>query len=285
MTRRTKDRFMTTAIHPTAIIDPTACIDPCATIGPYCIVGADSIIGPDTCLQHHVVVGPYTTLGARNQVFAFAVIGEDPQDRKYTGEETTCTIGDDNTIREYVTVHRGTDNAGGVTSIGDSNLIMVGAHVAHDCRIGSECTIANLVMLGGHVQVDDHANLGGGAGVHHFVKIGEHAFIAGMSKIVKDVPPFLIAEGVPAEVRAVNKIGMRRAGFSEEDVTAIKDAFRLLYGRNAAPMSAVIPDLIEKYPMSTVVEALCASLQAIAVGVNGRSLEVARADDKWAVPG
>ncbi|MHC4220640.1 MAG: acyl-ACP--UDP-N-acetylglucosamine O-acyltransferase, partial [Planctomycetota bacterium] len=200
-------------IHPTAIVDATADIADTATIGPYCVIGPEVTVGPGTVLHNHVIIQSLTSIGADNRIYPYTVLGADPQDRKFRGERAYCIIGDRNRIREHVTVHRGTDNGGTVTSIGDDNLIMVAAHIAHDCRIADHVTIANQVMLAGHVRVEDGANIGGGAGVHHFVTVGTCCFVGGLARITRDVRPFMIVEGNPADVRAVNSIAMNRRNY------------------------------------------------------------------------
>ncbi len=193
-----------TQIHPTAIIHPSAEIEDSVLVGPHSVIGPEVVIGAGTILHNHVTIQSLTTIGRDNMIYPFAVLGADPQDRKWDGERATCQIGDCNCIREHVTIHRGTGNGGGVTTIGSDNLIMVAAHIAHDCRLGDHITIANQVMLAGHVRVEDGASAGGGAGIHHFVTIGTCAFVGGLARITRDVPPFMIVEGNPAEVRAIN---------------------------------------------------------------------------------
>lgn len=267
-------------LHHTAVIHPSAQIADSARIGPYCVIGPEVSIGPGTVLHNHVTVQALTTIGAENVIYPFSVVGADPQDRKFHGERSTCVVGDRNSIREHVTVHRGTANGGGVTSVGNDNLIMVAAHIAHDCRVGDHTVIANQAMLAGHVRVEHGANVGGGVGIHHFATIGTCAFIGGMARITKDVPPFMIVEGNPAEVRAINSIAMARRGYSPEHIEAIKDAFKRLYRDNGAPMSEKISDLRREYAGVPAVAMLCDALVATADGVHGRALEVHRSDDK-----
>ena len=169
-------------IDPTAIVDPSAKIASSAVVGPYCVIGPDVTIGARTRLHNHVTIQALTTLGEGNEVYPFSVLGADPQDRKFHGERTICEIGDRNKIREHVTVHRGTANGGSVTRIGNDNLIMVAAHIAHDCILGHDVCIANQVMLAGHVRVEQAANIGGGAGVHHFTTVGAYAFVGGLRR-------------------------------------------------------------------------------------------------------
>ncbi|MBT8485022.1 MAG: acyl-ACP--UDP-N-acetylglucosamine O-acyltransferase [Phycisphaerales bacterium] len=270
-------------IHPTAIVDPSAVIADSVTIGAYCTVGPDVVIGARTVLHNHVVIHSLTTIGEGNEFFPFTVIGADPQDMKFNGEHATCVIGNDNVIREHVTIHRGTANGGGVTRMGNQNLVMVAAHLAHDSVIGSEIVIANQVMIAGHVRVEDGASIGGGVGVHHFTTIGSCAFVGGLARIAKDVPPFMIVEGNPAEVRAINSIAMTRRGYPAEHIDAVKDAFKRLYRDNGAPMVEKLEQLRGDYPEVPAVLRLCDSLAATADGVHGRALENFRHDDKRAI--
>lgn len=270
-------------IHPTAVIHESARIADSVTIGPYCVVGRDVTIGSGTILHNHVIIQSLTIIGRDNQIYPFAVLGADPQDRKFRGERVRCVIGDRNRIREHVTVHRGTSNGGWVTRLGNDNLIMVASHIAHDCKLGNHVTIANQVMLGGHVRVEDGANIGGGAGVHHFVTVGSCAFIGGLARITRDVPPFMIVEGNPAGVRAVNVIGMNRRGHHPRDIEAVKDAHRRLFRESDTAMIEKIGELHLDYPDVPAVNLLCRSLAAAAEGVHGRALEICRPDDKRAV--
>ncbi|MCH2134031.1 MAG: acyl-ACP--UDP-N-acetylglucosamine O-acyltransferase [Phycisphaerales bacterium] len=268
-------------IHDTAIVDSTARISDEATIGPYCVIGPEVEIGPGTVLQNHVTVQCHSRIGANNLFYPFAVIGADPQDKKFDGEPTECLIGDNNEIREHVTIHRGTGNGGGVTSIGDDNLIMVGCHIAHDCRIGNGTVIANQVMLAGHVVIGDAAGIGGGAGVHHYVTIGQSAFVGGMARVSRDVPPYMIVEGHPAEVRAVNVIGMSRRGFSSEHVDAMKETFRRLFRENSNMVEGLAAVRLE-FSGVPAIDAVCQAIEDASGGTHGRARESTRRDDKWA---
>lgn len=271
-------------IHPTAIIDRSAVIADSAVVGPYSVVGPDVRLGKGTVLHNHVTVQRHTAIGDENEVYPYSVLGADPQDRKWRGEAARCTIGHRNIIREHVTVHRGTTNGGGMTAIGDDNLIMVAAHIAHDCVLSDHITVANQVMLAGHVHVEEGANIGGGAGVHHFATIGACAFVGGLARITKDVPPFMIVEGHPAEVRAINSIAMSRRGYEPQHIEAVKDAFKRLYRDNGAPMVDKLCELRRDYADVPAVLRLCNALAAAADGVHGRALETARHDDKRADP-
>jgi len=215
-------------IHPTAIVDPHAAIGRGCVIGPYCIVGPHVVLGPDSWLQHHVTLaGPLTT-GARNKFFAYCSIGQQTQDLKYQGEPTYLEIGDENTFREFVTVNRST-TAEGKTRIGHRGNYLAYSHVGHDCVVGDAVVFSNNGTLAGHVQVGDNAIMGGLTAVHQFCRLGRYAITGGCSKIVQDVPPFMIADGNPAKVRGINVVGLERSGFPAETIKAIKEAFRLIY--------------------------------------------------------
>ncbi len=217
-------------IHPTAIVDGSAELAEGVRVGPYCIVGPQVSIGPGTELRGHVVVESHTRIGSECVLFHFACVGGTPQDRKFRGEVTWCEIGDRNHIREHVTIHRGTGNGGGITRVGHDNLIMAGSHVAHDCIVGSFCTIANEVMLAGHVVVEDGVTIAGGSGFHHFVTVGRGAMVAGLARVERDVPPYMIVEGHPAAVRAPNVVFCERRQFSAAAIEAVKVAYRRIYG-------------------------------------------------------
>lgn len=272
-----------TRIHPTAIVHPAAEIADDVTIGPYCFIGEGVTIGSGTVLHNSVTVQCHTTIGRDNTIYPYAVVGGDPQDRKFCGEHTILEIGDRNTIRELVTIHRGTGNGGGITRIGNDNLIMGTVHIAHDCIIGSDVILANAVMLAGHIRIEDGANIGGGAGLHHFTSVGTCAMIGAMARVPKDVPPFMIVEGSPAEVRAPNTIAMVRRGYAADHVDSIKEAYKRLFRDNGAPMADKLVDLKSEYRGVPAVLRLCEFLEASADGVHGRALEVHRADDKRTV--
>ncbi len=216
-------------IHSTAIIDDSAKIHPSAVIGAYCIVGANVCIGENTRLLRHVVVGENTTIGKNNEIYQFASIGETPQDLKYAGEPTYLEIGDNNRIREACTIHRGTGEAGGLTKIGNNNLLMVNTHVAHDCRIGNYNVIANNVGIAGHVIIDDFAIIGGNSGIHQFCRIGSYSMTAGASLILKDVCAFVMVGGNPAKAKGLNKEGMRRKGWSKTTIETLEEAYRIMF--------------------------------------------------------
>lgn len=218
-------------IHPTAIIHESAKLADDVEIGPYCVIHESVEIGSGTWLQNHVTIAGPTKIGANNRFFAYGSIGQQTQDLKYKGEPTFCEIGDNNTFREFITIHRSTNDQE-VTRIGSNNNFLAYSHIAHECSVGDHVIFSNNGTLAGHVEVEDYAILGGLSAVHQFCRVGTHAITGGCTKIVQDVPPFMIADGNPAEVRSVNIVGLQRRGFSEESVTALKKAHRLLYRKN-----------------------------------------------------
>ncbi|MRJ41492.1 MULTISPECIES: acyl-ACP--UDP-N-acetylglucosamine O-acyltransferase [Idiomarinaceae] len=226
-------------IHSTAIVDKSAKLGANVEIGPYSIIGADVEIGDGTVIGPHVVVKGPTTLGKNNRIFQFSSVGEDCQDKKYAGEPTRLVIGDNNIIRECVTIHRGTVQDQGLTQIGDDNLLMAYVHVAHDCMVGDHVILANNTSLAGHVHVGDWAILGGFTGVHQFCHIGAHAFTAVNSVVVQDVPPYVMAQGHNAVPRTINSEGLKRRGFTSEQILNIKRAFKLLYRQGLTVTEAV----------------------------------------------
>ncbi len=227
------------SIDESARIDASANIADDATIGPWCVIGPEVTIGSGTVIDSHVVIRSHTKIGKNNRIFQFSSVGEDPADKKFEGEETWLEIGDDNVFREGVTLHRGTGVAGGVTRIGNDNLMMPYVHIAHDCIVGSHTVFANNVGISGHVQVDDWAILGGYAGVNQFLKIGAHAMIGGMTHISNDVPAYMIVSGRPATVRSINAIGLERRGYSKEAIAEIREAFKIIYKRNFSLQEAI----------------------------------------------
>ena len=216
-------------IDPRAMVSPRAELADDVEVGPFAVIGDDVVIGPRSVIGPHAVVNGPTRLGADNKVFQFASLGDAPQDKKYNGEPTRLEVGDRNTFREYCTVNRGTVTGHGVTRVGDDNYLLAYTHVGHDCILGSNIVLSNLVMLGGHVELGDWVTMSGYAGAHQFVKIGAHAFIGNMTAVTRDVPPYVLATGQPAEPRSINSIGLQRRGFSAEQVRNIKNAYRVLY--------------------------------------------------------
>jgi UDP-N-acetylglucosamine acyltransferase len=216
-------------IDPHAVISPQAQLAADVTVGPFSIIGPGVEIGPGTVVGPHVVINGPTRIGANNRFFQFASIGDAPQDKKYKGEPTRLEIGDRNTFRESCTVNRGTIQDAGVTRIGSDNLFMAYSHVAHDCIIGNHIVFANCAALGGHVEIGDHVILGGLTAVHQHVKIGAFAFLAGGAIVQRDVPPYVMVAGNPAEPHMVNAVGLKRYGFTEEQVRNVRNAYRVLY--------------------------------------------------------
>ena len=223
-----------TNIHPTAIVDATAELDASVTVGPYAIIGADVVIGAGSTVAAHAVIQGPAKIGSNNRFHSFCAIGGDPQDKKYAGERTCLEIGDNNTFREYVTINRGTAQDVGVTRVGDDNWIMAYVHIAHDCQLGSHTILANTVNLAGHVAIGDWAILGGYTGVHQFCKIGAHVMTGVGSVVLQDIPTYVMAAGNSAAARGVNSEGLKRRGFSAEEIAIIRRAYRTLYRSNLA---------------------------------------------------
>lgn len=235
-------------IHPTAVIDPQAELADGVSVGPYAVIGPEVIIGPDTEIMTHAFIDRYTTIGARCRIFPFASVGAEPQDLKFRGEKTTVIIGDGVTIRECVTIHRGTMDGHQRTVVGDGSMLMNYVHIAHDCQIGSHVVLANNLAMAGHVTIEDHTTVGGMVAIHQFTRIGTHAFIGGFSRVSKDVPPYLLGEGaVDFILHGPNLIGLRRKGFGSETINALKDAFRLIF-RNHRPLQQVLDEALALFP-------------------------------------
>jgi UDP-N-acetylglucosamine acyltransferase len=220
---------MTLIIAQTAIVDPRAELGDDVRIGHFCVIGPHVRIGAGTRLENHVTITGHTSIGRDNRFHPGCVIGDEPQDIGYRGSPTCVEIGDGNVFREHVTVHRGSEKEDGVTSIGDRGYFMAGAHIAHDCHIGNRVVIANSSMLGGHVHVQDDAVISGGVAVHHFTSIGKFSFVAGLGRVITDVPPFMLCEGQPARPRTINMVALKRNNFSRADIQLLSTAYRLLY--------------------------------------------------------
>lgn len=235
-----------TDIHPTAIVAEGASIGAEVVIGPYCVVGSDVVLGDRVRLQSHIVVDGRTRIGAGTQVFAFAAIGNPPQDLKYHGEPSELVIGANNTIREHVTMNPGTEGGGMLTSVGDNCLFMVGSHVAHDCHIGNHVILANNATLAGHVTVGDFAIIGGLSAVHQFVRIGAHSIVGGMSGIENDLIPYGSAMGERARLRGLNLVGLQRRDFSRDQIHTLRTAYRLLFAQEGT-LSERLDDAVRLY--------------------------------------
>ncbi|MEP7247574.1 MAG: acyl-ACP--UDP-N-acetylglucosamine O-acyltransferase [Gammaproteobacteria bacterium] len=227
-------------IDPRAIVSPQAQLAADVTVGPFSIIGPDVVIGAGTQVGPHVVINGPTRIGKDNRVFQFASLGDAPQDKKYKGEPTRLVIGDRNVFRESCTINRGTTHDKGVTTIGSDNLFMAYSHVAHDCVLGNNLIFANCATLGGHVEIGDWVIFGGMAAIHQFCKVGAHAFIAGGAIVTRDVPTYVMVAGNPAAPHSVNSEGLKRRGFSPQQVRNIKNAFRVLYRSELKLSDAVV---------------------------------------------
>jgi UDP-N-acetylglucosamine acyltransferase len=262
-------------IHPTAIVDGRARLADDVEVGPFSVIGPDVAVGPATRLLNNVTVLNRTTLGAHNVVYPFAVVGGKPQDLKYRGEDTSCVIGDHNTIREFVTINIGTAGGGGVTKIGSHCLLMAGCHIAHDCDLGDHIVIANNVLLAGHVRVEDWVAMSAYVGLHHFLTVGRHAFIGGYTRANVDIPPFMIVNGIPMEVVAPNAVGLKRRGFNDDQLRVLKDAHRLLW-RSGLPKGEAMQIVEQRYPAHPDVRVLLEALRATDGGSKGRARDPGR---------
>ena len=237
---------MSSKIHPAAVIEAGAQLGEDCEIGPFCYVGPQVRLGHRCRLHSHAVIDGHTTLGDENEVFSFACLGKKTQDLKYKGETTYVRIGRRNVFREYVTVHAATGPTGAVTSIGDECTLLAYTHVAHDCTLGSRIVMSSLAQIAGHVTIEDEVTLSGHSGVIQFARLGRGAFLGGMSALVKDVLPYCIADGIPAEPRIINRIGMERRGKSPETVKAVEDAFKTIFRANLT-LDEAVAKLKEKY--------------------------------------
>lgn len=255
-------------IHPTAAVDTTARIGEDVEIGAYCVVGAEVVIGNGASLRPHVVLEPYTTVGNACEIFSGAVLGGTPQDRKFKGEKSFLIIGDNNIIREHVTIHRAA-GAGNETRIGDNNQIMAYCHIGHNCQVGSGITMANSVGLAGHVQVEDKVVFGAISGIHQFVRIGTLAMVGGYSKVVQDIPPYMMADGRPCKVLDLNVIGLRRSGVSARARADLKQAYKMLY-RSSMNMSQAIEMIENEIEPTPERDYLLDFIRKIRFGANGR---------------
>jgi len=262
-------------IDPTARVHPRAQLADDVVIGPYCVVGEHVRIGPGTVVESHCVITGHTELGANNRIYPYASIGTPPQDYTYRGEPTRLLIGDENVIREFVTINTGTLKGGGITIIGNHNLLMACSHVAHDCHLGDRITMANCALLAGHVKVEDGAVLSGQVAVHHFVTLGSVCMVGGLTGVTHDVPPYLMMLTDHRVPRGVNVVGMQRSGFSAEDVRSVKRAYRLLY-RSRLSFQEAVAEIESSGLMTGPVARIVAFLRRSRSGRLGRFLEVTR---------
>ncbi len=261
-------------IHQTAIIDPRAELGPGVEIGPYCVIGPDVIIGEGTKLISHVTIEPYTSIGSNCRIHSGAVLGGPPQDSKFKGEESYLIVGNNNIIREYVTLHRASGE-GCATKIGDNNMLMAYCHVGHNAQLGNNITMANYVGLSGHVVVEDRVVFGGLVGVHQFVKIGRFAMVAGFSGVTQDIPPFMLAEGKPCRVKDLNVVGLRRNGVSPKTRAELRRAFKLLY-RSDLNLSQAVEAIKQQLEPSPEIDYLLEFVTNVRFGFAGRQLDPPR---------
>lgn len=253
-------------IDPRAVVSPQARLAPDVTVGPFSVIGPEVELGPRTVVGPHAVINGPTTMGADNRVFQFASLGDAPQDKKYRGEPTRLEIGDRNVFRESCTVNRGTTHDQGVTRIGDDNLFMAYSHVAHDCQIGDSTVFANCASLAGHVEIGDWAILGGLTAVHQFARIGAHAFLGGGSIVSRDVPPYVMVAGNPAVPHGVNSEGLRRRGFTDEQIQNVREAYRILYRSElklAEALAQLLPVAAEHAEVRVFVDFIQASARSL----------------------
>lgn len=263
-------------IHPTAIIDPGAELDSSVTVGPYAIIEKGVRIGAGSQIKPHSVISGPTTIGSGNVIGPFATIGAPPQDLKYRGEDSILTIGDNNQIREYVSIHRGTAADRNQTVVGSNNLLMGYVHIAHDCEVGDQTILANAVTLAGHVTIHDHAIVGGLVGIHQFTRIGRHCYIGGLSGISLDVPPFVIVSGMRKDTRVsgINKVGLKRSGYDADTLRKLDRAYKIIF----LSQNLLLKDALEKTmeeipdcaPVTQLVEFFRSSKQGVVRFTNDR---------------
>ena len=243
-------------IHQTAVVHANAELDESVEVGPFAVIGDNVRVHAGTTIGAHVVIDPYVTIGPDCRIFQFAAIGAIPQDLKFGGETTRVEIGRGCVVREFVTIHRGTREGGGCTQIGDGCLLMAYTHVAHDCRIGNHVIMSNAATLAGHIHIGDHATIGGLVAIHQFVRIGAYAFIGGKSAVPKDVPPYVIASGDRVKLHGLNKVGLKRHGFSAETMTALKKTYRIIFRIGITMNEAIERVRAEVDPLPEVVRFL-----------------------------
>lgn len=260
---------MATIVAEQAAVDPRAVLEEDVEVGPFCVVGPHVRIGRGTRLLNHVTLTGHVTLGQHNVLYPGVVVGGEPQDLSYRGSPTQVVIGDHNVLRECVTINRATEKEEGVTRVGDHNFIMACSHIAHDCQVGDHVVMANGVLLGGHVRVHHHVTIAGASAVHHFATIGAYVFITGMSRVIHDVPPFMLLDGQPARPRCVNVVALKRNDFSADDIRALAEAHRLLY-RAKVGLDHAREILRSNGRLVPVVNYLLAALQEQAEGRHGR---------------
>ena len=276
----------TVSIHPLAVVDPAARLGRGVSVGPFSVIGAEVVLGSGCTVHNSVTIVGNTTVGSGCEFFPGCIIGTKPQDVKYRGERARLVIGDNNIFREQVSAHPGTRGGGGVTTIGDENLLMIGSHVGHDAKIGNRCILANQVLLAGHVLIEDCATIGGATAIHHFVTIGKHSMVAGMTRVTADVPPFLTVAGTRStrqEVRMVNGVGLQRRGFSQEQIRNLKNAYMKIFSRRArasgVPVTKTIAEIKRRCTDENVIYLCDFLLRSFECGRKGRYLESLRTDN------
>lgn len=248
-------------INKLAVVHENAEIGENCTIGPFCTIGEKVKIGPNTTLRSHVVIEPHTTLGADCDIFPFVTIGIQSQDNKYLkGSVTYTKVGARNVIREFVSIHSGTE-AESTTSIGDDCTLLAHSHVAHNCTVGNQVVMSHAATLGGHVVIGDHANIGGLSAIHQFCHIGLASMVGGMSRVIQDVLPFTIAEGFPAHMRVINKVGMERAGYTSQEIRDVRKAFRILFMREYR-LDVAVKQVLEEFPDSALIAQMVESIES-----------------------
>ena len=260
---------MSTVIAQTAVVDPRAKLGNNVRIGHFCVIGANVSIGDGTLVEDHVVISGVTKIGEDNHIFPGAVIGAHPQDTGYRDSPTCVEIGDGNTIREHCTINRGSEKEDGVTRVGSNNFLMIGTHVGHDCCVGDRIVFANNCLLGGHVHVGNDVTLAGGVAVHHFASVGQLAFVGGMSRVLQDIPPYMLCDGDPARPRSCNSVGLKRHDYPQEDIDVITKAYKLLY-RHRVGIEAAKKELLGSGPIRPVLKHLFDSIDHTCGGRQGR---------------
>jgi UDP-N-acetylglucosamine acyltransferase len=259
-----------TEVHATAVVHPSAVLGSGVRIGPYAVIHEDVEIGAGTSVGAGSIIGPHTRLGENNVVHAHAAVGGDPQDRLFRGETTWLAVGDGNEIREFATINRGTSKGDRFTRVGHGNLLMACSHVAHDCVLGDRIVLANNVLLAGHVVVEDGAILNGAAAVQQFTTVGRLAYVGGLTRIVQDVPPFMVVEGNPAKVWKTNVVGLQRNGYSEEQIAALREAHRIIF-RSRKPRAEVLSEFEKNGATTPEVAELLDFLKRAELGTFGRA--------------
>ena len=257
-------------VHPTAIVDPRAELDEGVTVGPYTVIGPEVKVGAGTSIGAHCVIEGRTTIGRDNRIFQFNSLGAIPQDKKFGGEACELVIGERNTIREFCTFNIGSPGGGAVTRIGNDCWIMAYTHIAHDCQVGDHATMSNNTTLAGHVEIGRHVTIGGLTGIHQFVKIGDQVMVGFASAVAQDIPPFMLVDGNPLAVRGINSVGLKRRGFDDARIAAVKKMHKLLYreGRTLADAQAAIAALAQEVPAAAAdVAAMTQFLAAATRGI------------------